>query len=353
MTDALELVRELVALPGPPGQEVLVREAVAAHAERLGCVHEADVRGNLLLSLPGADYIPEQPDIVVMAHLDEIALMVVGAEADGRLVVTNLGGVYPWKWGEGPMQILTPGEPLTGILSFGSIHTSDAGSPAAQARERALTWGDARVFTGLSVGELAARGVRAGTRVVLHPSRRAMTEIGEFVAAPFLDDRADLAALLTALEHTDGLDPARVLFAATAAEEVGGHGALWLLRQRPATVGIALEIGPRVPESPFALDDQPTVWVNDSYSAMQASDIDLVARVAEGIGQRPHFQALSRGGSDASCAASHGLVARPIILAFAAENSHGYEIMHRNAVPNLAMLLTATLKEIVAEGTHG
>ena len=56
----------------------------------------------------------------------------------------------------------------------------------------------------------------------------------------------------------------RVLFAATAAEEVGGHGALWLLRQRPAAVGIALEIGPRVPESPFPLDDQPTVWVNDS-----------------------------------------------------------------------------------------
>ena len=296
MTDALELVGELTTLPGPPGQEGLVREAVAAHAERLGCVHAADARGNLLLSLPGAERLPAAPDIVVMAHLDEIALMVVGAEADGRLVVTNLGGVYPWKWGEGPVQILTPGEPLTGILSFGSIHTNDAGSPAAQARERALTWGDARVFTGLTPGKLAARGVRAGTRVALHPSRRAMTEIGDFVAAPFLDDRADLAALLLALEETSGLDPARVLFAATAAEEVGGQGALWLLRQRPATVGIALEIGPRVPESPFALDDQPTVWVNDSYSAMQASDIELVAQAAEGIGQRPHFQALSRGG---------------------------------------------------------
>ena len=143
------------------------------------------MRGESAVEPAGRGRIPEQPDIVVMVHLDEIALMVVGAEADGRLVVTNLGGVYPWKWGEGPVQILTPGEPLTGILSFGSIHTSDAGSPAAQARERALTWGDARVFTGLSLGELAARGVRAGTRVALHPSRRAMTEIGEFVAAPF------------------------------------------------------------------------------------------------------------------------------------------------------------------------
>ena len=356
MADALELVRELVALPGPPGQEALVRQAVAAHAERLGCVHEADARGNLLVSLPGAARLPDAPDVVVMAHLDEIALLVVRVERDGRLVVAALGGAYPWKWGEGPVQILAPGKTLTGVLSFGGIHTNDPGSVAAQVKERALTWADARVFTGLSAEELAAHGVRAGTRVVLHPSRRGMTHFGDFVAAPFLDDRADLAAMLLALGGLTDV-PAewreRVVFAATAAEEVGGQGALWLLRQRPATVGIALEIGPRVPESPFPLDDQPTVWVNDSYSAMQARDIELVARAAAGIGLRPYFQALSRGGSDASCAASYGLVARPITLAFGAENSHGYEIMHRGAVPNLAALLRATLGEVLSEGGDG
>ncbi len=346
MTNALELVRELTALPGPPGQEKLVREAVAAHAERLRCVHETDARGNLLMSAPGASRLPDHPEIVVMAHLDEIALLVVRVESDGRLVVTSLGGAFPWKWGEGPVQVLAASGSIDGVLSFGSIHTNHASSPASAARERALTWADTWVFTGLSAEELAAKGVRAGTRVVLHPARRTWTEMGDFVASPFLDDRADLAALLLTLESLPQLDPERVLFAATAAEEVGGHGALWLLRQRPAVVGIALEIGPRVPESPFTLDDQPTVWVNDSYSAMQAADIDLVARAAERIGQTPHFQALSRGGSDASCAASYGLVARPITLAFAAENSHGYEIMHRNAVPNLSALLSAVLGEL-------
>ena len=356
MTDALELVRELVALPGPPGQEALVRQAVAAYADRLGCVHETDARGNLLVSLPGATRLPDAPDVVVMAHLDEIALLVVRVERDGRLVVASLGGAYPWKWGEGPVQILAPGETLAGILSFGGIHTSDSGSVAAQAKERALTWADARIFTGLSADELAAHGVRAGTRVVLHPSRRSVTEFGDFVAAPFLDDRADLAAMLLALEDLTDAPEAwreRVVFAATAAEEVGGQGALWLLRRRPATVGIALEIGPRVPDTPFPLDDQPTVWVHDSYAAMQADDIELVARAADRIGLRPHFQALSRGGSDASCAASYGLVARPITLAFGAENSHGYEIMHRGAVPNLAALLRATLAEVMAEGNDG
>ncbi len=350
--DALELIRELTRLPGPPGQEKLVRDAVAAHAERLGCICETDARGNLLLSVPGATRLPDAPDIVVMAHLDEIALLVVRVEDGGKLIVTSLGGVFPWKWGEGPVQILASSGPLDGVLSFGSIHTTDPSSTAAAARERALNWADTRVFTGLTAEALAERGVRAGTRVVLHPSRRTWTEIGDFVASPFLDDRADLAAMLLALETARNLDPERVLFAATVAEEVGGHGALWLLRQRPAVVGIALEIGPRVPESPFLLDDQPTVWVNDSYAAMQAADIELVARAAHSLGQTPHFQALSRGGSDASCAASHGLVARPITLAFAAENSHGCEIMHRNAMPNLSALLLSVLEAVSGEKLH-
>jgi len=353
MTDWLTLLEELVAAPGPPGQEDAVRAVVAAHAERLGCAHGADARGNLLLSLPGAGRVPDAPDVVVMAHLDEIALLVVRAEDDGRLVVTPLGGLYPWKWGECPVSILAEDGPITGIVSFGGIHSNDPTYAPTQARDRALAWADARVFTGLRRDALEARGVRAGTRVALHPSRRTVTDLGDLVAAPFLDDRADLAALLLALGDLKegglgGLDPARVLFAATASEEVGGQGALWLLHRRPARVGIALEIGPRVPESPFPLDGQPTVWVQDTYAAMQSGDIALVARVARGIGQTPRFQALSRGGSDASCAAA-GLVARPVTLAFGAENSHGLEIMHRESVPNLAALLGATLRAVLAE----
>jgi putative aminopeptidase FrvX len=63
-----------------------------------------------------------------------------------------------------------------------------------------------------------------------------------------------------------------------------------------------------------------------------------------------HGQALTRGGSDASCAASRGLCARPVTLAFGAENSHGFEIMHRDAPGNLARLLVAYLGRLRESG---
>jgi len=348
--DTITLLKELVSAPGPPGQEELVAVVVEDHAKSLGCPVKRDPRGNVIIGLPGTDTIPEHADIVVTAHLDEIALMVESAEPDGKLKVVPMGGLLPWKWGEGPVSVLATGGAIPGILGFGSIHTNSPESAAVKARERPLSWDGARVFTGLSVHALNEQGVRPGTRVVLGQDRRIVTQFSDFIASPFLDDRADLTALILTLEaikqrgsSQDVFPGKSVVFAATAAEEVGGHGALALFRRMTPEIAIALEIGPRVPESPFTLDAKPTVWVNDGYSAMLGSDIDLMSRVVSESGIDVHWQALSRGGSDATCAASHGLVDRPFTLAFAAENSHGYEITHKNSIGQLSKLLLALL----------
>jgi putative aminopeptidase FrvX len=349
--DSIELLKELIALPGPPGQEDAVRDVVAAHAEALGCRSVTDPRGNLIIAPPGRREVPERVDVLVTAHLDEIAMLVESYDEEGWVKVVPLGGLIPWKCGEGPVSILAPGGALTGILSFGSVHTASKESRAVQAKEKAMSWELARVFTGETGQELEAAGVRPGTRVVLGPERRTVTQFGDYVAAPFLDDRADLVAMLLAIEELAARphqsSGRTFAFAATAAEEVGGHGALYLMRRMEPDVAIALEIGPRVPESPFPLDGKPTVWVNDAYSSVQAADLDLIAEAAAAARERLPVNGNVRGGSDASCAASHGMVARPITLAFAAENSHGYEITHCDSIANLAKLLITVLDRVV------
>ena len=280
------------------------------------------------------------------AHLDEIALMITKIEADGKIRVAELGGAYAWKWGEGPVEILTAGDPLPGVLSFGSIHTNSEESVAEFARNNPLTFKKTFLFTGLSAEELEARGVRPGLRVVLARSRRIVTAFGPYIASYFLDDRADIVAMLLALEtlrRKNITPPVPVVFAATVSEEVGGEGVRYILNQTPADVCVALEIGPRTPEANFTLDAHPTIWVRDGYAAMDARDGDLLTACAAELGQTPHWQYLSRGGSDASCAAALGLIARPVTLGLPVENSHGYEIMHRDAPQEMARLLLAYL----------
>jgi putative aminopeptidase FrvX len=348
--DALDLIRELTSVPGPPGQEDPVRDAVANRLRSLDLSAAVDAKGNLVVNVPGTSEPEARASVVVTAHLDELALMVTEVDASGGLHVVPMGGLHPWKWGEQPVEVLADGGALTGVLSFGCIHTSSPHSVAQQARSAPLVWDQATVFTGRSPGELRRIGVRPGNRVVLARARREVIELGQHVAAYFLDDRADLAAWLIALQTLIAAPlPVPVVFAATVSEEVGGEGALYLLHSLRPDVCIALEIGPSVPESPGPIDEQPTIWVTDTFSSMAARDATLLAMVAEECGMRPRWQALTNGGSDASCAASRGAVARPITLGLPVENSHGLEIMHREAVDVLARYLVEVLRRLSSE----
>jgi putative aminopeptidase FrvX len=329
--------------------------AVEKHVKRLGFSFENDEKGNLLVRLPmaataGKRSAAKQGNstrVLVTAHLDEIALMVQRIEGDGRLKVVPMGGAHPWKWGETPVAILAEKEMFPGVISFGCIHTSSPAAVVEHARGGALSWDHARVFTGKSPRQLAHTGVRPGTRVAIHPERRTVIEMGEYVASYFIDDRADLVAMLLALEALRlEKTVSDVVFAATTCEEVGGEGAKHLMHRLQPEICIALEIGPTVPESPFYPDEQPTIWVTDSFSSTASEDLNLIAAVCREIGQDPHWQALSRGGSDASCAAAAGLCARPITLGLPVENSHGFEIMHRDAPAELARLVVALVKRL-------
>ena len=97
--NSLDLLQELVSVPGPPGQEDGVREVLRGYLDRLGFIPTSDAKGNLIVRLGKAS----RAKIVVTAHMDEIALFVRQINPDGSLKVAPLGGIFPWKLGEGPV----------------------------------------------------------------------------------------------------------------------------------------------------------------------------------------------------------------------------------------------------------
>lgn len=304
-------------------------DVLQSHFAGIGHASETDAKGNLFTTGGGTTRV------LVTAHMDEIAMMVSRIEKDGKVRVVPLGGLHPWKCGEGLVQFLTPAGPVDGVLSFGSVHTNDPDSVARQVEQRGLTWDDAYVFIPESNPD-----IRPGTRVVIHPSRRTVTSMGQFLAGSFFDDRAALVSLLLTMSQL-GVVPG-VTFAATVSEEVGGEGALYLASHLKPEIIVALEIGPSVDDAPIELRAKPSVWVNDGYAAMHSQDLELLAKLAPKL----QFQALTRGGSDASCAAAVGLCARPITLGLPVANSHGCEIMHEDAMTKLADLAARLIKAL-------
>lgn len=345
MKPPLQLLAELVEIPGPPGQEDEVRDYLTNQLDLLSVLWTTDPKGNLVVDLDPTT----KPKVVVTAHMDEIAMIVRGINDDGSLRVGSMGGLYPWKLGEGPVLVLCPETQIPGVLSFGSIHTDDPTSTVHSARESALEWDMAEVFTGLELDEALEAGIRPGTRVVVHPDRRALHHLANgLVSGYFFDDRADLVSWLLVLNELKG-HKLPVLFAATVSEEVGGEGAQYLMHKVQPDVCIALELGPKTPDNVVEISDQPTLWVTDSFAAANPGDISLIESIAETIDISLQLQALSRGGSDASCSASRGLCARHFTLGLPLENSHGFEIMHSGAMDNLSKLTVGLIKRLVGE----
>lgn len=331
MSQALDLLQDLVSIPGPPGQEDLVRDYLIEKVQAMGHTWSVDAKGNLHVPL-GPD-----PKIVVTAHMDEIA-MIVRSNSDEGLTVGPLGGLHPWKLGECPVQVLTASGPVNGVLSMGSVHTESPESPVTKARQSPIEWGDCRVDIGAAFGPWE-QDEYVGRRVVVHPSRRTLVNVGEFVAGYFLDDRADLVSWLMALEELTDLP---VQFIATTSEEVGGEGACYALTKLQPDVCIALELGPAVPDSPPLMWEFPTLWVQDSFAAVNPRDIDLLQSLEANI----QLQSLSRGGSDASVAASKGLCARPITLGIPMKNTHGFEMVHISSMDYLADLTVRLVRAL-------
>lgn len=322
---ALELLQDLVALPGPPGQEDLVRDYLVGKVESAGHSWSVDAKGNLHVPL-GPD-----PKVVVTAHMDEIAMM-LGVRCGWTYRVSPLGGLFPWKLGEGPVQILTGDGPVDGVLCMGSVHTESTESPMTAAREKAFRWEDCEVFVGdTDYVDEDDDPLYAGLRVVVHPSRRRLLDLKQYVGGYFLDDRADLVSWLLALES---LKDCPVHFVATTSEEVGGEGAQYALQSLNPEVCVALEIGPVVPDAPPYHREGPSVWVKDSFASIHPADLRLVKSLDKTVVP----QVLSRGGSDASISASRGLCARPITLGIPTENTHGFEIIHKDSMDRLADL---------------
>ena len=223
-TDALEplagMLRRFADLPGVPGHEFRVREAVLdAMPEWARKKSEVDTAGNVFFAAG-----PAKDTIVVMAHMDEVSYVVTGIRPDGAVTLAARGGVINSAW---------EGQPAL-------LHFDPEGDAEAQASLRGVfvprdsatlrTPQAVTAWFGADSATLVARGVMVGQGVTAY--KRAQRIGPTRFTGRALDDRAGTVALLrsliglnqAALDHT-------VIFAWTTREEGGLLGAQALANQ--------------------------------------------------------------------------------------------------------------------------
>ena len=328
------LLQELLWTYRPCGQEDAVRAVCARELQPVDDDMWIDDAGNLIGYIGAADRPGDDAAVNerrhrskstaapgaatrVMAHMDELSMLVKRIEPDCALHLTPLGVMYPGNFGLGPVAVLGEHETLTAVLTLGSEHTTKESPRIWETKpdqgDRALDWRHVYVFTGRSREDLAAAGVHPGTRVCIDRSKRTLVDVGDYVGAYFLDDRAAVTALLHAarLLRDRGQRPADdVYFVFTTNEEIGGVGGSYASAALPGTLTLALEVGPTEQEYATSVAGGPIVGYSDALCVYDKDVADRLMKIATDRGLTPqggragrvHVRRLPRQGQRADAA---------------------------------------------------
>ena len=224
----LQHVVQLVDLPGAPGHEDAVARYVSDALAPFGEV-SVDVHGSVVAAL-GAD--EAAPRLVLVAHMDEVALVVRAVEPDGFLRVAPLGSLHPACATGRVVRVGT----VLGVVGIRAGHYRAR-------RDAPPDHHDLYVDVGASDAEEVARaGIVVGTPVTLAEPLQRFGRDSAWWVGHALDNRVGVALLLTLVERLAGeVLPWRWYAAFSVQEENGLRGASRMVAACAPDVAIAVD----------------------------------------------------------------------------------------------------------------
>ncbi|MDP3977686.1 MAG: osmoprotectant NAGGN system M42 family peptidase [Pseudomonas sp.] len=333
-----KVLLEMLAIPSPTGFSDTIVRYVAERLEEIGIPFEMTRRGTIRGTLKGKQ---SSPDRAVSAHLDTIGAIVRELKDSGRLALAPVG-CWSSRFAEGSrVSVFTD----HGVIR-GSVLPLMASGHAfnTEIDQLPISWDhvelrlDAYATTRADCESL---GLSVGDFVAFDPLPE-FTDSGH-ISARHLDDKAGVAALLTALKaiKESGLEAeidCHPLF--TITEEVGSGAAAVLPWDVSEFVGIDI-----APVAPGQQSSEHTVSVamQDSggpYDYHLSRHLLRLASDNEIPVRRDLFRYYH---SDTQSAITAGHDIRTALLAFGCDATHGYERTHIDSLAALTRLLGAYL----------
>mgnify|MGYP003299346614 CR=1 FL=1 len=324
---AVEKTVELLAIDSPSGYTDAAAEWTRDAFASLGFDAKITAKGGVLVDLGGTD---AEDGLFLEAHADTLGAMVSEIKGNGRLKVTNLGGMRAENSEAENVRVHTrDGRVIEGTLQLcnASVHVNMSYGDTKR------TWGAMEVVLDEDVNSAAdtrALGIEVGDIVAFDP-RTIVTKTG-YIKSRFLDDKLSVGILLGFAKYIADEKitlPRRTYAHITVYEEVGHGGSASV----PAgvTEAISVDMG-CVGDGLSCTEKMVSICAKDSggpYSykvtgklidAAKKEGADYAVDIYPGYGS--DVEATLRAGYDIR----HGLIGAGVYA------SHGYERSHIDGV---------------------
>lgn len=330
----VRFLEDLVNTPSPTGDTAWAVGLVEAELEALGVSCRRTRKGALVAELPG---LRSNAPRVVTGHLDTLGAVVAEIKPSGRLRLSSLNGVmWPSVESEGVTIRTRGGNQVRGsiVLTNGAVHVNPEAKTVARNAENLEVRIDERT---VNAEETKLLGIEVGD-FVSFDSRFEARESG-FVRSRFLDDKAGVAAMVTAIKavREAGVTPAQdTTFLFSVHEEVGHGGGDGLPTDIAEMVVVDMAC---VGRGQNGDEFHCSICVKDSSGPYSQRLTESLLRVAEKAGIELRTDVYPHYGSDGSAYWRMGGEAEVALVGPGVDTSHGYERTHRDALRDTAALL--------------
>ena len=331
---------QLVNVPSPVGYPVQMQPVFEDLVNKLGYSVTYDNRRTPYIAVDGED---NTKTVQINAHMDTLGLMVRAIDSNGWIRVRNLGGInFNTLDGETVTVYTRDGRSYTGLMlcEHHSVHVNKEGAVnTVRTENNMILMLDEPVS---SKADVSALGIRNGDIVNVHP-RCEITESG-YIKSRFIDDKACVACVLTALKYLkeNGVKPRfRTLFAFPYSEETGTGGnyvAPEVSEMIALDVGL---IGPGLEGS----ERKVSICAKDMtthYDYQLTSDL---IRLAEQNDIAYAVDLYTNYGTDAKAALFAGNNLRAAVFGMGVCGTHGMERTHMDGINATTALLLSYLLE--------
>ena len=336
---AVEKTCELLKIDSPSGFTGGAVRYVKDEFEALGFSAAVTEKGGVLVDLGGDDSL--LGGLLLEAHTDTLGGMVAELKGNGRLRITNLGGmraenaecenvrVYTREGNiyEGTLQLINP-----------SVHVN------GQYADTKRTWDSTEIVLDEDVSsceDLKNLGIEVGD-IVAFDSRTRVTDSG-YIKSRFLDDKLSVGILLGFAKYLKDNSvklPRHTYVHVTVYEEVGHGGAASV----PAgvTEAISVDMG-CVGQGLNCTERQVSICAKDSHGPYNYDVVGRLIEAAKTEGADYAVDVYPYYGSDVEATLSAGYDIRHGLIGAGVYASHGYERSHKDGVKNTLLVLKGYL----------
>ena len=337
-TYAVEKAVELLAIDSPTGFTKVAADWVKKEFEALGFSATLTNKGGVLVDLGGAD---AENALLLEAHTDTLGGMVAEVKGNGRLRLTNLGGMRAENSETENVRVYTrTGRVIEGTLQLcnASVHVNGAFADTQRSFDTTEVLLDENVK---SADDARALGIEVGDIVCFDPRTR-VTASG-YIKSRFLDDKLSVGILLGFAKYlADNRIPLsrRVYVHVTVYEEVGHGGAASV----PAgvTEAISVDMG-CMGDGLTCTERQVSICAKDSGGPYSYEVVGKLIDAAKATGADYAVDVYPHYGSDVEATLGGGADVRHGLIGSGVYASHGYERSHRDGVKNTLLVLRGYL----------